>query len=265
MVETGHWTVPDLINYLVLVQDTLQPDEIEQLRVNPVFPEEVATEQNQNMDEDGAPKEVSKLKVSDLYEPLDVFRDLGLPIINWGGKDCRYEWRPNSIEGTSETVYPSCLLTPPPTPAEFLFDLGLRRYPPTEVILGTAAKDKPQRTVALDYFLDNYRQKYTDYTAAAYANVAFVPAICGGKKLAKPLEVFSNPDWESFGFPVLDPDLRLGAVDILQIKEHPSTDQLVCHLEKSPPATEDQARKWFGVLSRHVRGLCHAQCDECVC
>ena len=265
MVETGDWTIPDLINYLVSVQHTLQPDEIEQLRDNTVFPEEAATEQNKNKDEDGAPKEVSKLKASDLYEPLDVFRDLGLRIINWRGKDCRHEWRSNSKEGTRDTVYPSCMLTPSPPPAAFLFNLGLRRYPPTEGILGIAAKDKPQRTVALDYFPDNYRQKYTDYTAAAHANVAFVPAICRGKRLAKPLEVFSNPDWESLDFPVLDPDLRRGAVNILQIKEHPPTDQLVCHLEKSPPTTEDQARKWFGVLSRHILGPFHAQSDECVC
>src|SRR6266478_6882049 len=72
-------------------------------------------------------------------------------------------------------------------PAEFLFNLGLRRYPPTEVILGIAAGDEPQRTVALDYFLDNYRRNYADYTATAHANISFVPAIHGGeKKLAKP-------------------------------------------------------------------------------
>ena len=98
-------------------------------------------------------------------------------------------------------------------------------------------------------------QKYTDYTAAAYANIAFVPAIhAGGKKLVKPLEVFSNLDWQSLGFPVLDPDLRRDAVNILQIEEHPPTDQVVHRLEESPPATQDQAREWFGVLSRRISG-----------
>ena len=150
-------------------------------------------------------------------------------------------------------------------PAKFLFNLGLRQHPSTEVILDIAAKSEPQRTVALDYFLDNHRQKYTDYTAAAYADVAFVPAVCRDeKKLEKPLEVFSNPDWQPFGFPVLDPALRQDAVNVLQIQEHPPTDQLICRLEESPPAAEDQAREWFAILSRRIPGLYYARSDECV-
>ena len=104
-----------------------------------------------------------------------------------------------------------------------------------------------------------------DYAAATHANIAFVPAVDRGKKkFVKPLEVFSDPDWQSFGFPLLDPDLRRDAVNILQIKEHPPTDQLVRRLEESPPTTESQAREWFGILSRRIRGPCHAQSDECV-
>ena len=128
-----------------------------------------------------------------------------------------------------------------------------------EVILDIAAKDESRRTLALNYFLDNYIQKYTDYTPEAYANIAFVPAIQKGeKKLVKPLEVFSNPEWQSLGFPVLDPALRQDAVNKLKIKQHPPTNQLVRLLETSPPNTETQAREWFGVLSRRISGLCHA-------
>ena len=155
--------------------------------------------------------------------------------------------------------------SPYPSPAEFLFDLGLRRYPPTTVILGIAASDGPERKVALDYFLDNYRQKYGDYTATDHADIAFVPAIhAGEKKLAKPLEVFSNPNWQSLGFPVLDPTLKQGVVSILQIQEHPPTDQLLRLLETSPPTSEAQARNWFGILSRRISGLCNAHSDESV-
>ena len=256
MVETGDWTAPDLINYLVSAQHTLQPAEIEQLRDNPVFPE-ATTKQNKN--EDGTLK-VSKLKASDLYEPLDVFRSIGLPIIDWRDKDGRHKWRPSSKEGTCDTVWSSSILMPPPTPAEFLFSLGLRRHPSAEVILDIAAKGEPQRTAALDYFLDNYRQKYADYTATAYESTAFVPAIRRGEKeLAKPLEVFASPDWQSLGFPILDPDLRRDAGNVLQIKEHPSTDQLVLCLEEFPPTTEGQAHEWFTILSRRMPGVYHSQ------
>lgn len=150
-----------------------------------------------------------------------------------------------------------------PSLAQFLFDLGLKRYPPTGVILGIAAKGEPQRTAALEYFLDNYRKKYMDYTADAHASIAFVPAIHGDeKKILKPSEVFSGRDWQSLGFPVLDPTLRPDAVNILQIKEHPPAIELVSRLEESPPATGAQAREWFGALSRHISGLCNARSSD---
>ena len=136
----------------------------------------------------------------------------------------------------------------------------MRRFPPTKVILDIAAKDEPRRALALNYFFDNYIQKYTDYTPRAYANIAFVPAIHNGeKKLMKPLEVFSNIEWQSLGFPVLDPALRKDAINKLKIQQQPPTNQLVRHLETSPPTTEAQAREWFGVLSRRISGLCHVR------
>ena len=135
-----------------------------------------------------------------------------------------------------------------------------------EVILGIAAKNGPQRAAALNYFLNNYMQRYMDYTAAAYENLAFVPAIHGGKKtFLNPLEVFSNPDWKLLGFPVLDPALRQDAVNLLQIKDHPPTNQLVHLLEGTPPTTEAQACEWFGVLSRHISGMYNAWPDKYAC
>ena len=100
MAETGDWTIPKLISYLVSLQ--LQPTEIESLQENPAFPKEPTTEQNMN--EGGTLKKIPKFKVSDLYEPLDVFRNLGLPIINWHGKGNRHEWESNSKEGMFNEV-----------------------------------------------------------------------------------------------------------------------------------------------------------------
>jgi len=97
MIKTGDWTIPDLIKYLVSVQSTLQPLEIDRLRLTPAFPEEPTAEQNRNEGE--TPKKGPKFKASDLYEPLDVFRTLGLPIIDWRGKDGKHKWKPNTEEG----------------------------------------------------------------------------------------------------------------------------------------------------------------------
>ena len=97
-------------------------------------------------------------------------------------------------------------------------------------------------------------QKYADYTVDAHASTAFVPAIhADEKKLVKPLEVFSNHNWRSLGFPVIDHNRR-DAANILQIREHPPIAQLVRRLEESPPTTEDLAREWFGILSRCISG-----------
>ena len=102
LVETGDWTIPDLVKYLISVQPPLQLADVERIRFAPVFPEEATTSHNGN--EDDTPKKVPKAKASNLYEPLDVFRSLGLPIIDWRGKDHKHEWRSDSEEGTPNTV-----------------------------------------------------------------------------------------------------------------------------------------------------------------
>ena len=102
MVGPGNWAIPDLIEYLVSIQSTLQPAEIETLRDNPAFLEEATAEQNRNGG--GTPRELPKLKPSNLYKPSDVFRSLGLPIIDWRGSNGGLKWRSSSKEGTPDTV-----------------------------------------------------------------------------------------------------------------------------------------------------------------
>lgn len=91
MIKTGDWSIADLTKYLVAVQSTLAPEELERLSITAAFPKETK--------EDGPAGEklkVARFKASDLYEPLDTFRDLGLPVIDWGTKT---KWRSSSEEG----------------------------------------------------------------------------------------------------------------------------------------------------------------------
>lgn len=93
MVETGDWTTYDLVNYLVSIQPTLTPQEFERLRQTPAFPKEnVGKEQFAA----GARQKVQRYKAKDLYEPLDLFREIGLPIIDWGAGN---KWDPESNNG----------------------------------------------------------------------------------------------------------------------------------------------------------------------
>ncbi len=91
MIKTGDWSIADLTKYLVAVQSTLTEYEIERLRLTPAFLKEQTTQ------DPTPPKgKVPRYKASDLYEPIDIFRDLGLPVIDWGSKS---KWRGSSEEG----------------------------------------------------------------------------------------------------------------------------------------------------------------------
>lgn len=93
MIKTGDWTIADLIKYLVAVQTTLVPVEFERLTMTSAFPRERYAEEK--LPENGKP---SRHKASELYEPLDVFRELKLPVIDWGTHP---KWRSSSEEGHS--------------------------------------------------------------------------------------------------------------------------------------------------------------------
>jgi hypothetical protein len=93
MIKTGDWTTYDLVKYLVSTQSTLTPQEFERLRQTSAFPKEGAGKEQLAT---GPSRKVQRHKAMDLYEPIDIFRELRLPIIDWGGDN---RWRPMSDEG----------------------------------------------------------------------------------------------------------------------------------------------------------------------
>lgn len=93
MVETGDWTTYDLVSYLVSIQPNLTPQEFERLQQTPAFPKETVGEEQFTA---RASQTVQRYKAKDLYEPLELFRELGLPIIDWGAGN---KWDPESNNG----------------------------------------------------------------------------------------------------------------------------------------------------------------------
>ncbi|SRR6266851_3483720 len=93
MIKTGDWTTFDLVKYLVSIQTTLMPQEVERLRHTSAFPREGTSKEQSAA---GTGRKVQRHKAMDLYEPIDVFRELGLPVIDWGADN---RWRPSSDEG----------------------------------------------------------------------------------------------------------------------------------------------------------------------
>jgi Protein of unknown function (DUF3684) len=93
MIKTGDWTTYDLVKHLVSIQSTLTPQEIERLQHTSAFPKEGAGKEQLPT---GPSRKVQRHKAMDLYEPVDIFRELRLPIIDWGAGS---RWRPMSDEG----------------------------------------------------------------------------------------------------------------------------------------------------------------------
>jgi len=142
-----------------------------------------------------------------------------------------------------------------PSTAKLLFDLGLLRTPPVEEVLKIAASsssaEKQQK--ALRYFLDGcvtmgYGSAYTP----TKHDLAFVPAIEKGKEiLAKPTEVFGNPEAALLGFPILS--MKYAAEESrFRIARDPPSSKIVSALVASPPQDIASASKIFAYLSSQV-------------
>jgi hypothetical protein len=93
MIETGDWTTFDLVGYLASVWSTLTVPEFRHLQKVSAFPKEGAGKEQSAA---GRSRRAQRYRAKDLYEPIDFFRELGLPIIDWGAKN---QWRPESVEG----------------------------------------------------------------------------------------------------------------------------------------------------------------------
>jgi hypothetical protein len=78
-----------LIRYLASKSDDLKQNEKNMLRNRNIWPKE-----------DSGSQQIQHFVISDLHIPLDLHRDLGLPIIDWKAR-----WARNTPEGILITLY----------------------------------------------------------------------------------------------------------------------------------------------------------------
>ncbi|KZW00398.1 hypothetical protein EXIGLDRAFT_639482 [Exidia glandulosa HHB12029] len=222
MISTGGWSTYDLVKYLVSVQSSLSPEEVGRLSATHAFPREGA---------EAAPGERGqRFAPGDLYEPLDTFRTMGLPVLKWHDT---HKWRSNGEE------------------AQFMFKIGLRKFPPLEMLLQLASgKDEKRAATALRYLLDNIDGHYANFDPKRFPDAKFVPAVKpdGTKTMASPLEVYANADSSAMGFVVVDASLRSEAAK-LRIAESPSPANLIDVLVKTPPQSKEVATRWFEFMA----------------
>jgi hypothetical protein len=176
---------------------------------------------------------------SELYEPNDTHRSLGLPLLDW--TSAKSKWKSTSPE------------------ALFLFSLGLRKFPLVEKILQLAAlPDSTIRKTALNYFFSHYiTSGYSNsYSIEKHGEIPFVPAlsVTGEIVYLPPKEVFTNKGASKLGFRVVDPSISLGDLAKLKLLSDPEPPLLIKALLHNPP-TEASARDIFSYLSTQVNGF----------
>jgi hypothetical protein len=171
------WSHVDLITYLASVRDDIPTDDLKKLRSTPICTAEAGPTGGEASE--GTSK---RYKFSELFEPIDALRGLGLPIIRWTGKP----FRPSSQEG------------------RFLSFLGLRATPSVnELLVLMASENLSLRDKAMAYFIKYYEMNGYSKVSLAGTDTPFLPIQGDEKKLVNPAACFVNEKAALLGFNVL--------------------------------------------------------------
>ncbi|RIA98304.1 hypothetical protein C1645_812855 [Glomus cerebriforme] len=252
LVSQGNWDHMQLAKYLASMSNNLKENEIKILKDKPIWPKELPKESSEespkgssskrskksaskksskgssskrsNKDE---PKEINpeRFIARQLYTPLALHREFGLPLLEWKGN-----WNRNSQEG------------------KFIIGLGLQEYPTLKAILELAAfhSNLKIRSKALKYFIDNFEDKYSkDYDP--HVNIAFLPCLNPGIYV-KPSECHINVECTTMKFYAISQDLRF-QVERLGVCQNPSHEKLLMRLREDPPRNENKAKDIFEYLA----------------
>ena len=237
-VENPRWSHVDLIKYLTSVRQDIPAGDIKRLRSTPICPAE---------SRDGKVTQSERYLVSDLFEPDDALRHLGLRVLQWPG-----DYRPSSAEG------------------KFLNFLGLKSaptYPELIEIMASSVTsgDLMLRDRALSYLINQFQIKgYSSFDVAS-VQTPFLPVQGSEKKLQTPRGCFINERSAILGFDILRRDLHLHPTKF-GVQANPPISECVERLLRNPPQTNRNARDVFAYFAsrlielenRHVQVLADA-------
>lgn len=229
--ETGHrkWSHVELIKYLTSVQSDIPGTDLKKLQQSRFCPAE------------GGPKGMESTKptetlhrVSDLFEPKDSLRVLGLPLLQWPGPPGSF--RSGGPEG------------------RFLATLGLRAHPTVpELVEMMASKDDNLRSASMTYFITNhYTNKYGAFDLRNCTK-AILP-IKGSSRLVAPDQCFTNERASILGFDILKSGLFDHALKF-GVSRDPPMVQCVSRLLANPPKDRDTAIAVFGYFASRLPEL----------
>ncbi|CAG8176451.1 unnamed protein product [Penicillium olsonii] len=224
------WNHVDLIRYLTSVREDIPANDIQRLKSTSICTAE-----------SGSISNGTRYKISELYEPKDVLRSLGLPIIEWPGI-----YNSSSNEG------------------KFLTMMGLKSHPPPAELIrlmaaGSTEKDS-RATKALSYFIaEHHTNGYAAFDISSVA-VPFLP-LEGSDSLNVPKKCFTDEGATLFGFKLLRKNLHPHASK-LGVKAHPPMADCLHVLAQKPPTNNSDARTLFKYLAGRVSELSRQDIDR---
>lgn len=225
--EEGKWSHVDLVKYLVGVKDDIPSEDIKRLRNTPICPAEPTS---------GDQVDKGRLyRLSELFEPNDEIRRLGLPVLQWPD-----QWKPSSPEG------------------RFLRILGLLPFPDVPMlvnILNKAPSNSDLQNATLKYWMTNNFHHGYDRYPMQQIDKAFLPVqpFPGEKNnmIAKPVQCYANPKAAVLKFRILRQDL-IPQHAIFGVSPNPPIDSCAERLIKAPPLDIAQAKTLFGYFSERL-------------
>ena len=177
----------EVIKYLASVREDIPAEDMKRLRNSQICPAEAGPKGYES-----SQGTARMYRVSELFEPKDSLRALGLPLIQWPGPPGSY--RPGSNEG------------------RFLSLLGLRAFPSVpELVEMMATDDTGLRNKAMNYFIANHHiNGYATFDLSTNEK-AFLPLQGDGRRLVSPAECFTNERCAVLGFSILMRELHVHA------------------------------------------------------
>lgn len=229
--ESGQkkWSHLELIKYLASVQADIPGDDLKKLQRSRICPAEAGPK---GMESTKATEAL--YKVSELFEPKESLRALGLPILQWPGPPGSF--RPASAE------------------ARFLSALGLRAYPTVpELVDMMASTNENLRSAAMTYFIANHHTNRYGSFDLGMSPKAIMP-LKGSTQLVAPSQCFTNERAAILGFSILRPELHDHA-NKFGIARDPPMVECVNRLLARPPQDHNSATALFGYFASRLHEL----------
>ncbi|KAL1838251.1 hypothetical protein VTJ49DRAFT_2860 [Mycothermus thermophilus] len=229
------WSNIELIKYLASVKDDIPAADMKKFRESPLCTAEAGPPGLES-----TKGTVQRYKVSELYEPKDSHRALGLPILQWPGPPGSF--RPNSAEG------------------RFLFSLGLRPFPPVPLLIDMmASSDSKARATAMKYFIDNHHLNGYGSFDLSTCDKCILP-IEGGKEgqMVRPSACYTNERAAVLGYNILRKDLHQHAPKF-GVARDPLITGCVERLIAKPPQDRAMAITLFQYFATRIGDLDHTK------